>query len=125
MKMFRTPATFVFSLLLALTANLGVMYRDGKGVTRDYAEAVKWFRPAAAQGNAYAQFNLGVMYRDGKGVIQDYVRAHMWFNVSAVSGDADAFENRDIVAKRMAAQQVAEAQKMARECQANKFKGCD
>ena len=48
--------------------NLGVMYRDGQGVTQDYAEAVKWFRKAADQGNADAQFNLGVMYRNGEGV---------------------------------------------------------
>ena len=30
--------------------NLGVMYGEGQGVPRDYAEALKWFRLAAAQG---------------------------------------------------------------------------
>ena len=39
--------------------NLGVMYRDGEGVTHDYAEALKWFRKAADQGDAHAQTNLG------------------------------------------------------------------
>ena len=29
---------------------MGVLYRTGKGVTQDYAEAVKWFRKAAEQG---------------------------------------------------------------------------
>ena len=28
---------------------LGWMYRNGEGVTQDYAEAVKWFRKAAEQ----------------------------------------------------------------------------
>ena len=30
--------------------NLGVMYSQGLGVTQDHAEAMKWYRKAAAQG---------------------------------------------------------------------------
>ena len=105
--------------------NLGVMYAEGQGVTQDYAEAVKWFRLSAAQGYASAQFNLGNMYNNGKGVTQDYIRAHMWFNLSAASGDADAVKNRDIVARKMTSQQMAQAQIMARDCQQKNFKGCE
>ncbi len=32
---------------------VGVMSRDGEGVTQDYKEAVKWFRKAAEQGNTH------------------------------------------------------------------------
>jgi TPR repeat protein len=32
--------------------NLGVMYRDGKGVTKDDVEAVRWFGKAADAGYA-------------------------------------------------------------------------
>ena len=103
---------------------LGDSYRNGKGVPQDYAEAVKWYRLAAAQGNAGAQSNLGIMYDNGQGVPLDDVRAHMWFNLAAVKGDADAVKNRDIAAKKMTPQQMAEAQKLARECQARNFKGC-
>ena len=35
---------------------------------KDYKEAVKWFRLAAEQGDAFAQFKLGGMYLMGKGV---------------------------------------------------------
>ena len=35
--------------------NLGVMYSKGQGVPRDDAEAVKWYRMAAAQGYARAR----------------------------------------------------------------------
>ena len=63
------------------------MYANGQGVPQDYAEAVKWYRLAADQGDAYAQNNLGVMYDQGQGVPQDYVLAHMWFNLSAAQGD--------------------------------------
>lgn len=33
-------------------ARIGQMYREGSGVPRDYAEALKWFRKAADQGFA-------------------------------------------------------------------------
>ena len=63
------------------------MYAKGQGVPQDYSEAVKWYRLAADQGDATAQFNLGGMYAQGEGVPQDYVLAHMWFNLSAAQGD--------------------------------------
>ena len=105
--------------------NLGVMYDNGRGVVQDYAEAVKWYRLAALQGHANGQNNLGFMYGNGQGVVQNYVKAHSWYNLSAVSGNAMAIENRDSVAKRMTPQQIADAQKLARDCQARQFKGCD
>jgi hypothetical protein len=36
------------------------MYDSGKGVPKDYEEAVKWFRRAAEQGHSKAQNNIGV-----------------------------------------------------------------
>ena len=105
--------------------NLALKYENGQGVVQDYAEAVRLYKLAAAQGNAEAQTNLGAMYTSGQGVVQDYIRAHMWFNLGAVKGYSTAVKNRDIVAKWMTSQQIAEAQKMARECQARDFKNCD
>ena len=43
----------------------------GNGVTQDYAEAVKWYRLAAAQGYGQAQFSLGRMYANGQGVTKN------------------------------------------------------
>ena len=37
---------------------LGVMYDNGEGVPRDYAEAATWFRRAADQGHADAKAAL-------------------------------------------------------------------
>ena len=53
--------------------NLGMMYRNGWGVSRDYKEAVRWYKLSAKQGYADAQFNLGVIYHEGKAVPQDYI----------------------------------------------------
>ena len=104
---------------------LGRMYYDGQGVVQNYAEAAKWYRLAAAQGDANAQSNLGIMYYSGQGVVQDYVRAHMWWNLAATKGQTNAVKNRDIVAGKMNAQQIAHAQKLAGECQARNYKNCD
>src|SRR4051812_47632131 len=51
--------------------NLGVLYERGRGVPRDDATAVAWYRRAADQGNGAAQNNLGVMYEKGLGVARD------------------------------------------------------
>ena len=64
------------------------------------------------------------MYAKGQGVLQDYVRAHMWWNIAASSGYENAANNRNIIEGKMTAEQVAEAQDMARECVANNLKGC-
>jgi hypothetical protein len=65
------------------------------------------------------------MYENGQGLVQNYPRAHMWYNLAAVSSDAIPLRNRELVAARMTPQQIAEAQKLARECQARSFKNCD
>jgi len=85
---------------------------------------VKWYKLAAKQGNAPAQYNLGLMYAMGTGVIKDNVYAHMWWNIAASSGHKNATKNRDIVAKRMSPSQLEKAQKLVRECVRKKYKGC-
>ena len=104
---------------------IGNMYNEGLGVAQDYAEAVKWYKLAAAQGHAGAQYNLGNIYGNGQGVVQDYVRAHMWFNLAATKGQTNAVKNREVVSAKMTTHQIAEAQKLARECQARNYKNCD
>lgn len=94
---------------------LGIMYRDGEGVAQDYTEAAKWYRLQAEQGKAHAQFQIGTMFGNGQGVPQDYVLAHMWFNLSAGQGTAGAAEYRDTAASRMTPDQIAEAQRLARD----------
>ena len=84
---------------------------------------MRLYRLAAEQGHANAMQNLGTMYSTGEGVPQGYVRAHMWANLAAAAG-ADAANNRDITARKMTPQQIAEARKLARECLASNYKNC-
>ena len=69
------------------------MYYIGEGVPQDYAEAVKWYRLAADQGEASAQSDLGFMYAYGTGVPQDYAEAVKWYRLAAAQGEADAQYN--------------------------------
>ena len=103
--------------------SLGELYEEGQLISEDFAQTVEslleWYGRAAEQGHVDAQFNLGRMYADGEGVAQDYVLAHMWLNLSTsrTSGDEhkDEAEMRDAIAAEMTREQVAEAQRLARE----------
>ena len=46
-----------------------------------YKGAVKWYRFAAEQGDAFAQFKLGGMYLMGKGVPQDSEAVCKWLKL--------------------------------------------
>jgi TPR repeat protein len=70
--------------------NLGIMYKKGRGVPKDFTKAVEWFRKAADQGDAIAQYQLGKMYLSGHGVPQNYVEAFKWIQGSAELGYAKA-----------------------------------
>lgn len=66
---------------------LGDMYNYGRGVRRDFKEAVKWYRLAAEQGYADGHTGLGVMFDGGYGVSQDYEAAVHHYRISARQGD--------------------------------------
>jgi TPR repeat protein len=58
--------------------------------SENYTEAVEWYRKAADQGFAPAQFNLGYCYAHGQGVPQDFSEAPKWYRKAADQGFAPA-----------------------------------
>jgi len=62
-----------------------------------------------------ALFELGMLYATGRDVAADLVVAHKWFNLAAARGNPSALTHRIELAREMSADQVAEAQKLARE----------
>lgn len=66
------------------------MYENGWSVERDQAEAMKWYRKAAEQGNARAQAAVGTIYGQGWGVKRDDTEAAKWLRMAADQGDAEA-----------------------------------
>jgi TPR repeat protein len=59
-------------------------------VPKDYAEAAKWLRKSADQGNPTAQCDLGICYFKGDGVQKDRDEAVKWLRKSADQGNARA-----------------------------------
>lgn len=55
---------------------------------RTTPKAVRWWRLAAEQGDASAQYNVGISYAHGTGVPQDDAEAVRWFRLSAEQGFA-------------------------------------
>jgi len=61
-------------------------------------------------------FRLGLLYSTGQGGAPlDYVSAHMLFNLAAMRGSVEAKVYRKELADEMASDDVAEAQRQARE----------
>ena len=77
--------------------NLGIMYRNGRGVPQDNATAMSWYRKAAEQGDTMAQNNLGFMYDLGQGVPQDNAMAVSWYRKAAEQGEASGQYNLGIM----------------------------
>ncbi|MDB4761874.1 sel1 repeat family protein [bacterium] len=69
----------------------GSEYRYGYApIEKDAEEAVKWYRRAADQGNATAQYSLGRSYDYGEGVEKDAEEAVKWYRKAAEQGNATA-----------------------------------
>ncbi len=82
---------------------------------QNYKHTVKWFTKTATQGFAQIQYNLGVLYENDHGLLQDQTRAHVWYSLAGADGNEIGIENRDSLAKKLTSDQIAEAEKMARE----------
>jgi uncharacterized protein len=73
--------------------DLGVIYDNGWGGSRDYVKATQWYRRAADQGNADAQYNLGILNDKA----HRYVEAVNWYIKAADQGLDDAQYNLGIL----------------------------
>jgi TPR repeat protein len=60
---------------------------------RNYADAMRIFRPMADAGDARAQASVGKLYIDGRGVTQNFAEALKWFRMSAAQNDVRGFAN--------------------------------
>jgi uncharacterized protein len=98
------------------------MYEHGSGIEQDDFIALRWYRRAAEYGFLSAMLELGDRYAEGRTVPQDYVQAHKWFNLagSGAASSEEALRDRAVharerVAAAMTPEQIAEAQRLARE----------
>jgi uncharacterized protein len=69
----------------------GIMLYFGQGADRrNYVEAMKWFRKAAAVGSSDGMFNIGWLYEHGEGVRKDRHYASLMYQRAAAAGNKDA-----------------------------------
>ena len=99
--------------------NLGVMYKEGQGVSLDYAEAARWFMKAAEQDNTLSQLNLGWLYHAGKGVRQDADSARYWYMQAAEKGHPTAWLNLGVLSLQQGDTVQAEIQLLEAESMGN------
>jgi TPR repeat protein len=78
-------------------------------------DALSQYELEAREGRADALYNLGLAYSTGQGVSVDYVAAHKWFNLAAMKGGDVAKKWRAQISGEMNSNQIAEAQRLARE----------
>lgn len=137
-----TIAALALSFTVCAAA-LADQYTDGFAAKEsgDYATAVKLWRPLAEQGHGEAQLSLGIMYTLGEGVAQDGAEARKWLLKAAEQGVglyivatmleagtppdlvqaykwfllAGTPNGQKRVAKKMTPDQIAEAERLARE----------
>jgi len=53
--------------------------------------------------------------KNGQGFPQDNIEAHKWYSISEANGSKSGRKIRKIIEKRMNPEQIAEAQKLAKE----------
>ena len=72
---------------------------------------------ATGQGNSAGDifFQLGIMFSAGSAAAIDRIAAHKWFNLAVARGNRVAAERRREVAAEMSDQEIASAQRAARE----------
>jgi TPR repeat protein len=85
-------------------------------VAEDHKEAAKWYRKAAEQNDADAQYNLAICYERGDGVAEDWVEAYKWLLLATRQGHKAPREHMTLLeSKLLTPEQRAQGQKRAQE----------
>ena len=121
------------SYIANLTQVAGVAPGIARGIVQELADQRAYLKliasenycslaTQAAMGNLltdkYAEGFPGTRFYEGCDNIDD-IEAYAWLNLAAASGYKDAVQRRDELSKSMTADQVLDAQKVARERQKN------
>ena len=105
-------------------SNLGIMFKNGEGVSQNYEKSFRWFSLSAKQGYVFAQTLLGYMYENGYGVIQSDVDAYMWFYIAASKNDPDGIILLGLIQKNMSEKEINKAKEQASQCMMSDFINC-
>lgn len=93
--------------------NLGVLYREGRGVERNLDRARELFEAASRAGSDDAQLSLGAMHYNGTGMPRNPVEACAWFIISAERGNKNAAKNLDMAERSLGRDTMQKAERRA------------
>jgi TPR repeat protein len=93
---------------------LGLQYRVGTIVEKNYAVALSWLTKAAEQGHVDAQNRVAIFYNNGEGTLPDRVKAYAWYLVASINGHKHAQAKQKIYESTLNKRQLYEGQKLAR-----------
>ena len=99
----RPTGAFEILLELANSGNAPAQFElasrlvEGRGVTRDTVQAVRWLEKSADQTYAPAQYRLGALYEKGAGVERSMKTAMHWYGRAAEAGHVRAMHNLGVL----------------------------
>ena len=92
---------------------LGLQYRSGTRVEKNYLLGLNWFTKAARQGHVDAQNRVAICYNNGEGTLPDIVKAYAWYLVASMNGHKRAQVKQKIYASTLNKRQLFEGQRLA------------
>ena len=94
--------------------NLGQMFAEGQGTSRNDSMALMWIRRSAEGGDAGAQFYLGdrfarqCTHTPAADSVELRIEAYKWFTLAAAQEYRDALQRADYATMRMTREEVTE-----------------
>ncbi len=104
-----------FGLVLSAPSCADMPRQQDASQRSDNDTSLEELQSSAEQGYAEAQYNLGFMYRTGQGVPLNYIQAYMWNSLAAAQGLKIAIRDQYVLESFITPEQLAEAQRLARE----------
>lgn len=100
------------------TDYLGRAWEEGKAYPQNYEMAFKYYKCAAENGFYPGMYKTSYFYSEGLGVQQNYQESYFWLILAIPnyekSKQKSFLDLRDLIAKRLNASQVQEAQSRAK-----------
>lgn len=78
-------------------SELGLIYGEGLGVSKNAESSFIWHLKAASNGVTYSQYVVGDMYSNGIGVIRNDSLSRYWLEKAAESGNINSMINLSII----------------------------
>lgn len=108
---------------------VGNLLEEGSESRRaDPQGAFGYYKGAASDGYAPAQYSIAELYLDGRGVPQNFLRGYMWLSLAAANeGPNDQWDVRERLlelATSMSPAQISSAQELAHECYSSDYVNC-